>query len=611
MKQKLTILNYIDGIEDVPFFDKNTPIEITEYTYSSQRMGGVSLTATLMYRVCLDDYWDGKQYVLFNGERYFIKNIPSSSKTNEDARYKHSIEFVSERELKLGNIYFYDAVSPESSDDDKPKSNSSEVIFFGTIEEFAKRLGESLRYSGLSDYTVVVDEGVSSEAMQISFTDMTFFEVLQESYNIYEIPFYFKGKEIHFGFTSNAITQTFRYGVDNELLAVNKNNANYKIVTRCTGKGSSDNIPYYYPNNSEKGDIVAKIGDTNTGITSQDAVNIVNSELYADKVGLGKRIEYSYPENGNPIFYFSPMLGSDEIYSIGTPLNFDIWKSETLSFYCTFNVSEPGIIRVQPDSSISNAKINGEAVPEGGVKFETRQSFELIRSGATSNSGHIVGVKDGEFAEFEVSEAGEYKLNIKVGIKATGTSTYWTINADIRLNTKVLGAESWVYEGKAINLLDYGLVVSGEPAVGDYIVQEKERYVTPCQNLMPPIYRETAGAERFYNALNDTYTNPQTGEKYVFENEYNPQNPREHIVSFEDIKPTIKGITNAAGQEIGQFLDIAYDLDDNDETTTTDESTETYKHPYFFVKLPKFDGEWAFNLFDHAIDSGEMTLSMV
>ena len=68
---------------------------IDTYTYTAQRMGGApSITAKLMYPRCLDKDWTRKEYVEFNGERYYIRQIPSSTKDNTDTRYKHELTFV-------------------------------------------------------------------------------------------------------------------------------------------------------------------------------------------------------------------------------------------------------------------------------------------------------------------------------------------------------------------------------------------------------------------------------------------------------------------------------------------------------------------------------------
>lgn len=391
MEKSFKIYTYVDGTNDTLFPNAISPVEIFDFSYDAKTMGGApSISASVKYPVCLDNVWTGKEYVTFNGEKYFIKQTPSSSLSNDDIRYKHDIEFVSER-IILDNTYFFDVVT-DPTDNDKYVSNSSKVDFYGDINEFAKRLDYSLKYSKVG-YTVVVDAGVSSEAKMMSFEDQFFSQVLQSIFDVYEIAYYFIGKVIHIGFPTNAITHVFKQGSDGALLSINKTNANYKIINRITGVGSTENIPYYYPNPSDD----------------------------------------------------------------------------------------------------------------------------------------------------------------RAAIEAAGGT-----------------------------------------------------WITPSANLMPPIYRESKGAERFYNAKNKTYIDPETGEYYVFENEYVDGNPKEHKVTFDYIKPTIKETVNAAGLRIDMFDRFDYDTNDNDEV----DSEGNYIHPYFFGRLRKFDGTNGFNLFEHAIDKGEMTISM-
>lgn len=94
-KPLIKIFTYVDGVNDTPFPNEENQLIIPEYSFSESRMGSVNLTATAMYPTCLDDKWvTGKQYADFRGERYFIVKTPSSSKSNDDVRYKHDIEFV-------------------------------------------------------------------------------------------------------------------------------------------------------------------------------------------------------------------------------------------------------------------------------------------------------------------------------------------------------------------------------------------------------------------------------------------------------------------------------------------------------------------------------------
>lgn len=373
------------------FKDGDYEIWLSAFTYNADRMGGApSITATVKSFQCLDNLWGNNVYVEFRGEKYFVMNTPSSSKDNEDERYSHEVEFLAEREV-LNHVYFIDAVQGESTVDIY-KSNTTKVQFMGNIQEFVGRLNACLSYQKL-DYKAVIDDGITSEDMLVSFEDKYILEALQEIFNVYEIPYYFVGKTIHIGYTENTITKIFKYGFNEALLSINKENANYAIINKIKGTGSSDNIPYYYPNESDDRD----------------------------------------------------------------------------------------------------------------------------------------------------------------AIEASG-----------------------------------------------------KKWITPMTNLMPSIYRESEGAEQFYEAKNNTYLIPESEEYYEFENEYSEKNQKQGTTTFEDIKPTIKEMTNAEGLRMDMFSAFAYDLLDSDEV---DENGD-YVHPYFFAKLRKFDGEYGFNLFDHAIEDETMQISM-
>ena len=654
IREILTIMNYVDGVADTPFHDADNPILITEYTFTSARMGSVTLTATLMYPECLDNEWNGRQYVEFHGEKYFVNGTPSSSKDNEDARFRHELSFMSERDIKLNNVYFYDAVSDASAGDDKYKSNSTKVVFFGTINEFAVRLGESLKYSGI-DYTVVVDDGITSEPKLISFEDQFFFNVLQEIYDIYKIPFYFVGKTIHIGFAANAITHTFRYGIENELLSIKKNNANFRIVNRCTGTGSEDNIPFYYPNLTAKGDISAKANEANKGILQKD-IEIVDRTVFSDKMDfvtplryignitasntayyytlisqtvnrvsrvseISKSAESRSPGSGigssvpNDRYYPSrepsrPQNKEYEIYSPGSKLELkfgltsDDWK-KNIYLKISSDISNPGYIKFAIPISYSW---------KSGEYYANVQIDKYIDTSKSPENCSVTQNADGDFI-IKADSAGQItffmaiSVSITLGAWAGGNFSYeYAALYEFSINPTFETYGVWEHGKESItDLSDIGLSTGGaEPLYGDEIYMVLDRYITPSQKLLPSVYRETYGAQRFYNAENGKYTNPDTETMYVFENEFVPTAPKEHIEDFPDIKPTIEGITNASGQRFDTILGVAFDNDDNDEL----DEENNYRHPYFFVKLPKFNGDYGFNLFDHTIDEGKMSLSM-
>lgn len=386
-KESLYILKLDTQGSKVKFPNADTPAKLGEYTYTAQRMAGTpTLTATLNYPICLDDEWSGEEFVEFRGERYYVDQVPTSSKDNKSIMYKHELQFVSER-IVLENVYFMDVVT---AGEDTYHSNSTSVKFMGDINEFVGRLNASMAKSGIG-YSVVIDEDITSESKLVSLDNVYLAEALQSINTIYELPYYFVGKVCHIGYAENVVSTPFEYRKG--LIAIKKTNANYKIVNRVTGVGSSENIPFYYPNDDEKGTI--------------------------------------------------------------------------------------------------------------------------------------------------------------------------------------------------------------------------ER----CQNLMPSIYRESGGAERFYNALNDTYKIPGTNDFYSFKNQYSSNNVKEFKVDFSDIKPTIEGVTNASGQLFGEIADVAFDANDSDELGAGEGSnvfngTDEYVHSYFYIKLHIYNGDYGFNLFEQGLEGGTAVINM-
>ena len=386
-KENLYILKLDTQGSKVKFPNADMPAKLGEYTYTAQRMAGTpTLTATLNYPSCLDELWTGEEFVEFRGEKYYIDQVPTSSKDNKSIMYKHELQFVSER-IVLENIYFMDVVT---AGEDTYHSNSTSVKFMGDINEFIGRLNASMAKSGIG-YSIVIDEDITSESKLVSLDSVYLAEALQSIYTIYELPYYFVGKVCHIGYTENVISTPFEY--KKGLVSIKKTNANYKTVNRVTGVGSSDNIPFYYPNDDEKGTI--------------------------------------------------------------------------------------------------------------------------------------------------------------------------------------------------------------------------ER----TQNLMPSIYRQTNGAERFYNALNDTYKIPGTNDYYFFKNTYSSKKVKEIKVDFSDIKPTIENVTNASGQLFGEIADIAFDDNDSDELGTREgnnifNGTDEYVHSYFYIKLHIYNGDYGFNLFEQGLEGGTAVINM-
>lgn len=607
MDKLLRLYTYVDGVNDTLFLNSDNPIEIGEFRYDAKRMGGApTITASVYYPSCLDDVWTDNVYAKFNGEKYYLKQTPTSSYNNESTMYKHDLELVSERVI-LDNVYFFDAVAGDPQDNDKPVSNSTKVVFFGNIHEFVKRLNSSLEYAkllkwedGVDDngnaikipngYYVVVDTNanITTEEKLMSFEDQFFSNVLQEIYNTYEVPYYFEGKTIHIGYSNkNAVVPTFSYGVDDALLSITKNNANYKIVNRATATGSSDNIPFYYPNNSPKGDIAA----TPSG---NFEVKILDTELYSNEIKLDGVIRKSNVEYENAKVGF----GGKDNYD-GETLSAVMGKGG-IDKKCVieFISKEAGIFLLSFSSSVTKYILEEEE--KSDATFRIRYFIEVYDRTANKftydSNGNLSSIEDFEVPVPHANH--KYEIFIKCYYAVEGK--YAGKGGRIEYNaTYSFGSKSgWMYEDKVVDLKDVGLEVVGDTVVGDTITQTLVKYIKTSQNLMPSIYRETYGAERFYNATNDTY------EGVSFNNPYVEGRPKEHIFTVEDIKPTIKD-TKVRGLRIDMFSEFAYDDDDNDETYEDEEGDVYFKHPYFYGKLRVMD----FNLFDHAIEQQPMTIS--
>lgn len=595
-----------NGLE-APFKGASTSEQITlsAFTYSATRMGGApTISATLFHPVCLDNYWTDGVFVKYKDERYFIKQIPTSSYSNENIMYKHELEFVSER-IALENVYFYDVVDAEF-DDDKPVSNKSEFSFSGDIHQFAKRLNQSLQYAGLK-YEVVVDVGIESDDKVVTVENNFFSAVLQDIYNVYDLPYYFVGKVIHIGHSANVIDEVFSYGAENALLSVTKTNAGNRVINRITGLGSEDNIPYYYPNLSPKGDIKAKAGENNTGITDND-ITIIDYEKYAENVELDGVITVGQGYSSINDYYID--YGKGKLpYTLDTTFSVDMsngyYSVIPVRLYFKITVYQPNAnfyIKTNIKADINGVQSNFTDVREAFIVYEgqTELAKDFLQ-------------KDGEgWVKYNVPE-GTHEICIIHNISYRGAANEYVCTAEREY--KVLSA--WYHNGKVLEtetyagatyIKGYGLKISGTAGSGDTITQKLLRYINPQKNLMPPIYRQTDGAERFYNALNGVYQNPEEDEGicYEFENPFVEDRPKEQIVQFDEVTPTIKGVKNSEGLRIDMFSEFAYDRNDNDDLYTDANGQTNYTHPYFFGKLRKLD----FNLFDSAIDEGEMTIAM-
>ena len=260
-----TLLSY----KDINFPSDSVQATLFSFDYSASRMGNAPVvSATVKYRTCLDNLWDDRCCVYFNKTFHFINKIPQSEYSNQEDLYKHTAEFVSERVL-LENVYFANIVDASHVEDDNV-SQYFTFNFFGNISQFVARLNESLKYSGLhynngwgfkivvdnDEYTAAFIAGIEDPDKLVSISEMKVKDALDEIYNLWEVPYYYDGYIIHIGFSNNHLITSsgdslpvFEYGITDELLSLQKSQTN-DTINRITGFGSSENLPYFYPNDN-------------------------------------------------------------------------------------------------------------------------------------------------------------------------------------------------------------------------------------------------------------------------------------------------------------------------------------------------------------------------
>lgn len=645
MEAKTLYIKKMENGNVVPFPKTGTPAAIKSYTYSSKRMGGApTITATLYYDRPLDKEWSREEFVEFLGEQYYISSIPSSNKDNTSIMYKHEISLVSRREI-LDNLLFFDVVSDYDEDTkggDKYVSNQTDFKFGGNIKEFVSRINSALAYVGVyhpnnqedKGYYVVIDEGLETDDIkEISFEDEYITNVLQLIKTKFEQNYYWVGKVCHVGNIQNDLSTSGEYGekyvlkYGDALLSVGNTNSNNKIVDMITGKGSSENIPDYYPNDGRYGIAVFETENINK---SDVSVNLSN--LYKIGDPIGKEFYLCKSDKGT-VSDSIDVSESDNINGTADEYGGD---SGTLSVSVKFNA----FIGTRIDLSNLKAISSYHNVVGNGLNASLRDSYSMVVNGVEQplkrlDNNYICN----ENGEYELCYHCSYEVQA-IGQTETAQSDYVTISVSLigKISMGYDSAESvwFVSDGMYFNYDQSGIVldniqeapaakctlvydngwkpsnVTGKEAAVKVSITGKS-YVIPSGFLIPSIYRNSGGAMRFYMAENGKYEKPDgSGEYYSFKNLYKEDNPHQASVTFEDIKPTINGIRNdviqqdGLGQLFGEIADVAFDGKDNDDL----DADGNYLHPYFYIKLHKFSGKYGFSIFDHALVSDTAKINL-
>ena len=656
--QKLTY-DENTGNEIIGLFPSEAnPAIVSSYTYDAKRMGGApTLTATIYSSEPLQ--WKKEEFVEYNGDRFFASYTPNSTKDNSSRMWKSEITFTSRREL-LDNTLFFDVVvdDVDTQNKDRYRSNQTKFTFGGTIHEFVARVNSSMAYCGLyrptdeyKGYYVVVDEGYGTdEVKEVSFEDQYLTDVLQLINTTFELDYYWDGNVCHVGKVQHDLTDTpIKYGSSDALISVSKENANYKIVDMITGYGSSDNLPYYYPNDDEFGEAIF------------DAKNIASEHV---DVTLSDYLRYS-KYNDNLVLFKSKKGKYEGNVDVSTLYVRDTYSPENLTqadnsqnpkVKCWFWVSIK--INVKKGQIIDFSKISfnfelfdyiqkKENITNLSSATRTINIYttyhDLYKNVCTdSNLGDACSVEFAEDGTFYIDIDAIFSYNCKVftmdGKRTFYGSSAWKVSfsGDVVFSLDTNSEYSWKNGDNYIPLDNSGIYVNGIASAKyveyDYNFGKNDegiygfdkiytgteddavqvsvtgrKWIAPSSVLMPSIYRNTKGAERFYYALNNTHKLPSGSGYYEFVNLYKKGNPHQGTVTFGDIKPTIKGIVNAEGQLFGEIADIAFDSADSD----VKDSDGKYIHSYFYIKLHKFNGDFGFDLFAHALASEPAKINLI
>ena len=663
--QKLTY-DEQTGNEIIGLFPSEAaPAIVSSYTYDAKRMGGApTLTATIYSSEPL--HWKKEEFVEFNGDRFFASYTPNHTKDNSSRMWKSEITFTSRREL-LDNTLFFDVVvdDVDTQDKDRYRSNQTKFTFGGTIYEFVARVNSSMAYCGLyrptdeyKGYYVVVDEGYGTdEVKEVSFEDQYLTDVLQLINTTFELDYYWDGNVCHVGKVQHDLTDTpIKYGSSDALISVSKENANYKIVDMITGYGSSDNLPYYYPNDDEFGEAIFDV--ENVG---KDKVSVSLSK-YWSSVGtdFNKKLTLYKGKQGGE--YVGELLTSE--LSAYTNGHSQVPVTNSTDMQCSLGVGYKLRILAKKGMKLDLTNVGVEYVYNDwaneyhkGLVYDSKdvvREFYLKDNINTSSEDESIS-KDqivGTTCTYEFIQDGDFTLYLNFsysykskrwkdsqGIFNHADSSYFNMNAlgSIKFSYKPTSEYIWVYDGdKSVTYEKCGIEIDGLVSVAaisfeyGFIRNEEGNYtfdkiienssgnavtititdriwIAPSSVLMPSIYRNTKGAERFYYALNNTHKLPSGSGYYEFVNLYKKGNPHQGTVTFDDIKPTINGIVNAEGQLFGEIADVAFDSSDSD----VKDSDGNYIHSYFYIKLHKFNGDFGFDLFAHALASESAKINLI
>ena len=358
MVENKLILYYKDDIEGERPFNEPNDIVITEYNYSDDLMGKTQLSGSFMYpNTSLLELFDKKQYTYFRDNKFYLIKPPSLSKEygTDNGMTKYNCVFTSEKDL-LDNIPFSDLVP--ANDSTRYFTASRDFKFYGDIAEFGHRL-----YANLSENTdipyVINIKGVimngSAESIatlrnkiQTKFAEFTFsytsvfaaLNLMYENFKEDNLIWYLKNIDYEGVikptiFITNTVSNIgdfkspthphiFEYGQGKGLEKISVEPTNNDILTRISGHGSTQNIPFDYP----------IIYNGNTKVNHPYKRNYLMPNIFIEK--LKQKYVTDNPNGYDPnttiIDYYDAVDGDGRIFPNKIDLDFPLINKEPIEF---------------------------------------------------------------------------------------------------------------------------------------------------------------------------------------------------------------------------------------------------------------------------------------
>lgn len=632
IKKETIYIQRLDASGKVNFFPSAAhKAKVSRYTFTAERMGGIPKLSCEIYSDTIIENWGSDVFVEFRGERMFLSGTPNVTKENDNIMYKYEIVFLSEREA-LDRVLFIDSVV---EGDDTYHSNSIDASFVCDVRELATRINVCLKKRSI-DYKVVVDDNIKSDAKYITIKNETVRAAVDKIFSEFNLQYRFEGRVIRVYSTAQT---TITLGYQDGLLSISKENKGDRVLNRIYGVGGSDNIPFYYPNDTEYGnyEYFAKAWNGDIEPPYEDAYNPVE---YIDYGKLSRFIEYPWKTlTLYPYIDGAILEGEGEVPRIitvdghipplpdSTNVPIQIPEAQMLMFRSVF------IARGFKGYKYKVKFYYKES--SGYFKQHIKKEHVTIRT--FTQEGYKKFILNGFAGDLAIAQKGLVDTVFELEIKYEGVEYVvidWSAEI-LRNNIQNVYHVTFYTESVGIKEEYYLFSIDGVQKhlpIKDSGIKLKEGVMTTYDklsvlinrfdtieyrsNLMPSVYRDTNGEISYYDAISGIYQIPDDrNNTYKFENEFSDKTISEGFVEFNEIKPSIAWAKNNDGEQYGVIADIGFDDNDNDDFTEdgsngSSGSERNYAHSYFYIRLNKFGGSIGFNLFEQAIEGSSACIEM-